>query len=225
MFKLKHLYMITLLLGASSVSAQTPQQWRDSLSVLSKQISQSVYSADLHLKKAAVNLQLQEWNYAIEEYNLVLRNDPKNLAALFYRAFANNNLRHYDLVKNDYEAFLKIAPRNMEARLGLANVYIKLNRHTEAMNMMNNLVESYPDSSVVYAARAGLEKDLKFYDAALYDWNEAIRLKPDNRDFVISKVDILLMMSNKKEAKLVLDETVRKGTPKGILREWYLKCK
>ena len=166
------------LLGSLSAYGQSLQQWRDSLSVLNRQIETSPYSSDLHLRKAAVNLELGQWDYAVSECGLVLDKEPRNLAALFYRAFANNNLRRYDLACNDYETFLGIAPYNMEARLGLAYSYRKLGRKAAAMDEMNRLVEQFPDSAAVYAARADFEKEQKVYGAALYDWEQAIRLAP-----------------------------------------------
>lgn len=214
-----------LLLSGLSAFGQTSRQWRDSLSVINEQIARNPYSSDLHLRKAAVNLELQQWEYAADEYGLVLQKDPDNLAALFYRAYANTNLRRYDLARSDYEAFLKLAPCNMEALLGLAHVYSKLNRTADALDRMNRLVELYPDSAVVYAARAGLEKELKAYDAALYDWTNAVLLAPENTDFLISKVDILLLLGRKDEAKSDLDIAVRRGVPRGMLREWYERCR
>lgn len=219
------IYIITLLLGVSVSYAQTPKQWRDSLNVLDKEISLSSDSMPLHLNRAAVNLQLSNWEDAVEDCKTVLRKDPVNLSALYYRAFAHNNLRRYNLAKNDYEDFLKLSPRNMEARLGLAYTYMQLKLYTDAMDQMNNLVEMFPDSSVVYAARAGLEQELKSYDTALYDWDKAIKREPDNKDYVTSKVDILLLSDRKKEAKAALDEAVRNGIPRGMLREWYSKCR
>lgn len=223
--KTKIFYIFTLLLGVSVSQAQTPKQWRDSLNILDTQVLQHPENVDLHLNRAAVHLQLYNWDDAVEDCGYVLRKVPGNLSALYYRAFAYNNLRRYNLAKNDYEDFLKLSPRNMEAGLGLAYTYMKLDRHTDAIDQMNNLVEMYPDSSVVYAARAGFEADIKLYDAALYDWTEAIRRDPSNKDYVISKVEILLCTERKTDAKATLDEAVRNGVPRGFLREWYSKCK
>lgn len=205
--------------------AQTNAEWRDSLTTLNRQIELNPKSVDLRLRKAAVNLQLRQWEYAIEEYNTVLLDEPQNMAALYFRAYANNNLRRYDLAKNDYEDILGRSPSHLEARLGLAYTLILLERTTEALNQMNVTVEQHPDSAVAYAARAGLEKDMKLYDAALYDWNEAIRLSPENIDYTVSKADILILMGRKAEAIDLLDDAVRRGTPRGTLREWYQKCR
>lgn len=216
---------LALFLSVSAASAQTYRQWRDSLTAINEQIARLPYSSDLHLRKAAINIELEQWEYAADEYSLVLQHEPDNPAALFYRAYVNTNLRRYDLARNDYEEFLKRTPRNMEALLGLAHVCTKLKRTADAIDHMNRLVELYPDSAVVYAARAGFEKELKAYDAALYDWTNAVMLAPSNTDFIISKVDILLILGRKDEARADLDAAVRRGVPRGMLREWYERCR
>ncbi|MDE5948055.1 MAG: tetratricopeptide repeat protein [Prevotella sp.] len=221
----KLLFVVMLLSSVSAVSAQTPRQWRDSLSVINRRIASSPYSSDLHLRKAAINLELRQWEYAADEYGIVLDHEPRNPAALFYRAYANTNLRRYDLARRDYESFLGVVPRSMEAMLGLAHVCVKMQRTSEAMDHLNRLVELYPDSAVVYASRASLERDLSSYDAALYDWTQACRLAPDNTDFAISRTDVLLLLGRKDEARGELDALVGRGVPRGALREWYERCR
>ena len=65
--------MLLTLGGVGSIFSQTQKEWRDSLSVLNRQIMSSEYSSDLYLRKAAVNLELQHWDYAIETYNDILK--------------------------------------------------------------------------------------------------------------------------------------------------------
>lgn len=217
--------LILLLIATSAANAQTLKQWRDSLDVINKEIAVHPDSLNLQLNKAAVCLQLLEWEDAANTCGKILDKDKNNLTALFYRAYANNNMRRYELARNDYELFLSMSPRNMEARLGLAYTHIKLERPTKALDELNNLVEMYPDSCVVYAARAELEKDMKQYETALFDFDEALKRAPGNRDYTVSKVEILIAQNRKNEAKAALDEAVSHGVPRGLLLEWYAKCK
>ena len=214
---MRHIILFSfLLLSTTLTCAQTFTQWRDSLKTLNR---------GLQLGKAAVNLQLLEWEDAIRTCNDILTKDKNNLSALYYRAYANNNLRRHELAKNDYERFVSMSPRNMEARLGLAYTYTKLDRNIDALNETSTLIELYPDSSIVYEARAEIEKNMKAYDAALYDLDEAIKRDPKNSDLFVSKVEILILLNRKKDAKNALDEAVRNGVPRGTLLEWYKKCK
>ncbi|MBP5776387.1 MAG: tetratricopeptide repeat protein [Prevotella sp.] len=218
-------WLVLLVLLASPASAQTPQEWRDSVSTLIEAIRQNPNSTDLRLKKAEANINLQQWEYAIEEYGDVLRLDDRNLAALYFRAYCHSQLRHYDMAKADYDAFLVIQPQHFEAHLGRAHVLQKMGRMADVLDELNLIVQQFPDSADAYAARAAYETEQKLYDVALYDWDEAIRLRPSVADYYVSKADVLLGLGRKKDARETLDTLVLQGTPRGALKEWYDRCK
>jgi len=201
------------------------QNWRDSLNAINKQIAQSSWSTDLHLRKAAVNMELKQWQYAVDEYALVLQREPRNPAALFYRAYANTHLRRFDLSRNDLNDLLAIVPTHFEARLSLAVVLQQLGRKQEALDMLNQTIQLHADSAVAYAARANLERDLKQDEVALYDWQRAEQLSPRDPTYVVSHVDLLLVLGRNKEALRVLDAAVKRGIARGMLAEWYGKAK
>ena len=224
--------MLLTLIGVGSIFSQTQKEssltqkeWRDSLSVLNRQIMSSEYSSDLYLRKAAVNLELQQWDYAIETYNDILKRDPSNPAALFYRGYANGKMRRYELAANDYRSFLKVAPENIDGMLALAFICIKQGKNNEAMDNYNRIIEIFPDHSVAYASRALLESEDGFLDAALMDWDKAIEYDSKNIDYVVSKADLLIRMNRKADARRTLDEAVKKGASRGQLQEYYNKVK
>ena len=57
--------MISLMLMAVCAQAQTPQQWRDSISTLMEQIRLNPRNIELRMKKAEANINLSQWDYAI----------------------------------------------------------------------------------------------------------------------------------------------------------------
>ena len=217
--------LIIVLFWTVCASAQTPKQWRDSVSVLIEQINQHPKNIDLRLKKAEANINLSQYEYAADEYSKVLKLDDRNLAALYFRAYCYTQLRQYSMARADYDAFLAIQPEHLEAHLGLARVLQLLNRRADAVDELNRCVQMFPDSSDAYAARAAYETQLKQYDAALYDWDEALRLRPNDASLTVSKVDILLNLGRIREAREALDKAVKQGTTRAALREWYDKCK
>ena len=218
------LFFISLLL-VSGLSAQTRQEWRDSLEVLTAKIGKDPNNLNLHLLKAEANINLEQWDYALAEYGKILHADEKNLAALYFRAYVHMQQKHYDLARVDYESFLLLEPEHFEARLGLAHVLQKLGRKTETTDELNRLIQMFPDSADAYAARAAFETEQKQYDIALYDWDEAIRLKPLNSGFVVSKADILITLYRKEEARDLLNAAVKRGIPRYALKEWFAKCR
>ena len=206
-------------------SSQSSPNWRDSLNAVNKQIAQSPYSADLHFRKAAINLQLEQWEYAVEEYKLILRHDDQNLTALFYRAYAYTHLRRYDLARNDYNDILLRVPSHMEARLGLAYVCQQMGKRNDALDLLNLVVEQHPDSVAGYVARAALETDMKQYEAALYDWEQAMRLAPDNTDYHLSYVDVLIRLGRKEQARRELQQLEGRGASRSALHQYYVQLR
>ena len=217
--------MISLMLMAVCAQAQTPQQWRDSISTLMEQIRLNPRNIELRMKKAEANINLSQWDYAIAEYGDVLRLDERNLPALYFRAYCHSQLHHYDLAKMDYETFIQIDPTHLEAHLGLAHIFQKLGRRADTVDQLNRCVQLFPARASAYAARAAYETEQQLYDVALYDWDEAIRLQPKNVEFAVSKIDVLLRQKRILDARLALDELVRQGTPRAALKEWYDRCR
>jgi len=217
--------MVASHLSLLTSPAQTRQQWRDSLEVLSAQLRKTPADIDLRLRKAEANINLEQWDYALAEYGKILHADENNMAALYFRAYVHTQQHHYDLAKVDYETFLGHAPHHFEARLGLAHVLQKMGRRTDTADHLNTLVEMFPDSATAYAARAAYETEQQQYDVALYDWDEAIRRQPLNADFVVSKADILISQNRRDEAYAVLTEAISRGIPRYALKEWLDKCR
>jgi len=218
------LFFISLLL-VSGLSAQTRQEWRDSLEMLNAKIGKDPNNLNLHLLKAEANINLEQWDYALAEYGKILHADEKNLAALYFRAYVHMQQKHYDLARVDYESFLLLEPEHFEARLGLAHVLQKLGRKTETTDELNRLIQMFPDSADAYAARAAYETEMKQYDIALYDWDEAIRRKPLKSGFVVSKADIFIRLYRMDEARKELNAAIKRGVPRYALKEWLDKCK
>jgi tetratricopeptide (TPR) repeat protein len=129
------------------------------------------------------------------------------------------------LARNDLSDLLMVLPQHFEARLSLAVVLQQLGRKQEALDHLNQAIQQCPDSAVAYAARANLERDMKQDEAALYDWQKAEKLSPKDPTYVVSHVDLLLVLERRKEARRVLDAAVSRGVPRGMLLEWYAKCK
>lgn len=213
------------VLCPSLVSGQSTQQLRDSLSAAIETLEYHPDSLDLRLKKASWNLQLEQWQYALDEYTYVLNRQPSNVAALFYRAYANERLHRYSFARLDYENLLTIVPGHYEAQIGLAILNKNDNRHTDAYDIINRVASQHPDSALVYAIRAGFEIEDNRIELAAYDYGRAVELDPQNNDYRLSHADALIRLKRKDEARQELDAMVRQGTPKAALKDYFEKCK
>lgn len=217
--------VLGLLLGLSAQAQEDRKALRDSLKQAMEELSYHPDSVELRLRKAAWNMQLGEWQYAKDEYDWVISHHPDNLAARYYRAYANTQLRRYNFARLDYENVLRVVPGNFDARLGLALLNQKDHHYTEAMDGVNLLVSSYPDSATAWAARAGIEKERDMKELAVYDYGEALRREPDNRDWLLARADLLIALRRYEEARKDLDRLVEIGVARGELREMYRKAK
>ena len=210
-----------LMLSLTAQAQEDRKALRDSLRQAMEQLSYHPDSVDLRLRKAAWNMQLGEWQYAKDEYDWVIGHHPDNLAARYYRAYANTQLRRYNFARLDYETVLRVVPGNFDARLGLALLNQKDHHYTGAMDGVNMLVSSYPDSATAWAARAGIEKERDMKELAVYDYGEALRREPDNRDWLLARADLLIALRRYEEARKNLDRLVKLGVARGELRKMY----
>ena len=205
--------------------AQQREALRDSLKKATEALEYHPDSVDLRLKKAAWNLQLEQWQYAKDEYDRVLSKDQHNIAALYYRAFANQKLGRYNFARLDYEHLLQRVPGHFSALLGLALLNQKDKHHTEALNQINLLVSQHADSAVAYAARAGIEVEQGMLELGEYDYSEAIKRDQKNTDYLLNRAELRIQLGKTEKAREDLDRLVSLGVPRPALKNWYRRLK
>lgn len=158
------------------VEAQTQQQWKDSISVLTKMIEQNPRSLEYRMRKAECNIMLEQWKYALDEYSSILDMHPKHIGALYFRAFVNHKLRRYSFARADYEQVLNFEPDHKNALIGLILTNVDEQRYVAAYDHANHLVELYKDDATCYAVRAQVEEARGMLDLAIDDVSTAIDL-------------------------------------------------
>ena len=70
-----------------------------------------------------------------------------------------------------------------------------------------------------------IEKERGMGDLAVYDFKEAIKRDPDNSDYHISYVDLLITLKRKGEALDELDKLVKMGVHRGSLLDLYSRAR
>ena len=219
-------FIFAIILNILPTWAQeTREQFRDSLKAATELLAYHPDSTDLQLRKAGWNIQLEQWDYAKNEYDKILAREPYNLSARYYRAFVNEKLRRYPFARLDYEAVLTIVPSNFEALLGIALLNQKDGRQTEAYNQINQLVAMNPDSAVAYAARAGIEKERQMFSLAENDYEAACQRDPSNVDYRLNRVELLVLLKRPEEARAQLDILSKQGVAQGVLVPWYRRIR
>lgn len=133
----------------------------------------------------------------------------EHVRALFLRIAAYSALRQPDRVRQDLEQILRIDPMNESALLLLVDNYAQRGQTTEAMDRLNTFVASHPQHPDGYAARAALEVKQQMWQAARADYDEAIRLRPDDATLLQSRAEVLRHLGLDALAQRDMDEAAR----------------
>lgn len=211
--------------GNGSSSREQGKVLRDSLAKATEVLAYAPDSIDLRLKKAAWNIQLEQWQYAKDDLDKVLFLNNTNIAGLFYRAYVNEKLRRFNFARLDYQNLLVLVPGNFQAQLGLALLNQKDKHYTEAYDGINSLIEQYPDSATAFAARGGMEKERGRLELAEYDYAKAMQLDSLNTDYVINHVDLLISLGRTNDAYDDLRRLVNLGVKSGQLQDFYARLR
>ena len=178
-----------LLAFSLSVNAQTQQQWKDSISVLSKKIELNPKSLELRMRKAECNIALEQWQYALDEYSNILDLHPTHIGALYFRAFVNHKLRRYSFARADYEQVLRFEPDHKNALIGLILNNIEEKRLPDAYDQANHLVELYKDDAASYATRAHISSAIDITAKSLTP-NQHLSYGDEYTQYVLQRISL-----------------------------------
>ena len=229
-------FIVTQLLFVASVNAQTQQELRDSLSMINRLIEQHPNAYKLKLRKAALNIEFGEWEYALDEYNKVLEIVPDNPTALYYRGYVYQHLRRLADARRDYERLLLAEPQNEHALMGLILTNLEDNRITEAFDGANRMVEMFPSSAQAYAVRAEVERHENMVSPALEDIRKAIEIEDvevqkkypvtvddDITAYQLTAFELYMQQKDHKAARGCLDYLIKNGVPRAYLNSYYTR--
>jgi tetratricopeptide (TPR) repeat protein len=168
-------------------------------------------TTNLFLSRSSLYLQLDNQDRALSDYNQILKAEPDNEDALFFRAFIHSSQRHYKEARADYKRLLELNPMHEDGRLGLAILSSKDGRPREAMEQLDALVQFYPYHAKHYLARCGLYEKRKEYEKAQKDINMAMELEPENPECYLTRASLYLAMKKKKLAAQDCKTAIRLG--------------
>ena len=120
----------------------------------------------------------EEYQKALEIYNWILKNDPRN-----YRIFINRgNLyfqrKLYEKAEQDYNQAIQIDPQNALAYSNRGILYHKLERHQEAQKDLDQAIQLTPEDADLYVTRGNFYTNQKLYQKAEQDYQKSLTLAP-----------------------------------------------
>jgi len=76
----------------------------------------------LYSNRAACHSQHQNWNKMLEDANLAIQENPKNVKAMMRRGLAYEGLEKYQLAINDMKSVLELDPSARSASAAIARL-------------------------------------------------------------------------------------------------------
>lgn len=183
------------------------------------------YSIPVLLNRAMVNMEIGQTNRAYIDYCQVLDLEKTNTEALLMRAYIYITRRDFNAARIDYNRLIQQDPKHYSGRLGLVSLNQKEKKFTEALDMLNAMLQESAQDATLYMMRAGIQIDMELLDAALIDLEEAIRITPDSPDAYIYRGELYLAQNKKTLAKQDFERAIILGVPKSELSEQISKCR
>lgn len=144
----------------------------------------------------------KQWPEVINDLSKALEADPNFADALEWRTRAYLETKQPDLALADAQRFQKLYPQKEAALFVLARAQEANNMAEEAVGIYTQLMAAYP-LKTEYVNNRGVVRfnKLKDYTGAKADFEEAIRIAPDNGSYYINLSRCYYMMNNIDEAR------------------------
>ena len=134
------------------------------------------------LTRARVYQQAGDLNHAKEDIDAALKSRPGDAQALVLRAAIFAKEKKYDEAIKDLEELAKIAPKNPELMLQLGLFYAADKQSHKAIEKFNVALEADGKNETAYALRGSAYLNLGKHAEAIRDYEQAIKLKPDDSE-------------------------------------------
>ena len=119
---------------------------------------------------------------AKEDIDLALKSRPGDAQALVLRAAIFAKEKKYDEAIKDLEELAKIAPKNPELMLQLGLFYAADKQSHKAIEKFNVALEADGKNETAYALRGSAYLNLGKHAEAIRDYEQAVKLKPDDSE-------------------------------------------
>lgn len=176
-------------------------------------------------QRAGLYLDKGDEGRALQDFTTILSQEPDHVQALLGRGYLLMQQHKLQEARLDFEGLLLNYPQHKQGELGLAILCQKQGRFQESADRFARLIERYSADSSLYEARGNMEREAKWYELALIDYEEAGRLSKNDPIYNVMQAQVYLDQNKKKSAKRMLDRAVRDGLNRASLEEYYNKCK
>lgn len=112
--------------------------------------------------------------YIIDDLNIFLSHEPKNIEIRTIKAGVYFKYQKFDKALKEYNQILKDAPNNYKAITFRASIYKKLGKLDLALRELNKVVKAKYKSPMVLEERASVFIKKEMFDKAISDYNKIL---------------------------------------------------
>lgn len=158
---------------------QGQQKWSEAVSCYQKALKTEPGSEEAHSLLTEVYVAQKDYRMALESVRLWKKNDPENLAPLFYKASL-----YQDFLKNPraavgaYENILEIDSENLKAMTALADLYVELKDENKLLEIFKSMEAVSPNDTSIKVKIALIYYEHKQYDQAIEEFQALLQMNP-----------------------------------------------
>jgi tetratricopeptide (TPR) repeat protein len=135
--------------------------------------------------RGLTEIQLQQYDKAIKDFNRAIELDPKWILPLYYRAVSHANLRHYEAAVSDFNRVVELSPNIADISFLLGDVGVIVSDYDGLVADVNTLTVSLqlsPRDAELFLKRGTTHLKLGEIDEAISDLDQVIELDNKNAE-------------------------------------------
>lgn len=133
-----------------------------------------------HRLRATILAEMQQWNEALADAEVLLHNQPDDEDHLTLHAQILTAIGRHEEAVADYEHLIALNPFARTATLALGRLYVTLTRYDKALALYDDAIECQPDFAEAYKQRGAIKHHLHDDAGAADDLKKALELAPAN---------------------------------------------
>lgn len=178
--KLLAFVICTCIIGMNSfLTFERNKVWKDELSLWSDNVGKAPNIARPIHNRGFAYWNLGQWEKALADYSIALRNYPRYPQALSNRGVVYGHFKQWEKAIIDYSKAIEIDPNLVSAFSNRGTAYEELKQWEKAIADYTKAIELNPNYPKAYSNRGVIFEKLKLWDKAIKDYSEAIKLDPN----------------------------------------------
>ncbi|MCS6813821.1 MAG: tetratricopeptide repeat protein [Cyanobacteria bacterium] len=143
---------------------------------------QTTASAMRLLERGLSKAVIRDWQGAIDDYTLAIRQDPTLVAAYVNRGIAYRQLGQSQQAIADYTQAIRLNPNNAEVFNNRAIAHLSMGQRQMALSDFTTAINLNPNYAKAFYGRGTVRRQLNDHQGAMADFNQAIQLDPTYAD-------------------------------------------